>query len=461
MTYTSRQVPARREARGRSRRRPGHAPVPHVVSTLSILARVGLAGAVVLAFWGESISSLEARGGWLTLGGRLAGLVGTYLMLVMVVLMSRVPWLERSVGQDQLVRWHRRIGGWPVGLIALHVLLITWGYAQLTSASFFRQLWTFIMHYPDVLESAVALGLLAMAGVTSARIVRRRLEYETWWVVHLYVYLALGLAFFHQIKIGVMFLGHPGTRALWIATWVVAAVSVASFRVALPVIRNLRHQLRVSSVREETPGVYSVVVTGRQINQLAVSGGQYFQWRFMTRELWWHAHPYSLSALPQAPYLRVTVKGLGGHSNSMAHLKPGTRVIVEGPYGTFTRHSMSTKRALLVGAGVGVTPLLALLEDLPHSVKVTVVIRESVPEDVVHRQEFVDLVAQRHGTLHELIGTREQVRFSPKALHDLVGDLRDVDVYVCGPDSFTHMVVAAARQVGARPERIHLETFSF
>lgn len=461
MTYPSRPVTTRKEVRGRSRRRPSHAPVPHVVATLSILARVGLVAVVILAFWGESLGSLEARGGWVTLGGRLAGLVGTYLMLVMVILISRVPWLERSVGQDQLVRWHRRIGGWPIGLIALHVLLITWGYAQLTSVGFLRQFWTFLAHYPDILESAVALALLTMAGVTSARIVRQRVEYETWWIVHLYIYLALGLAFFHQIKIGVMFLGQPINRALWIALWLVPAVSVVFFRLALPVIRNLRHQLRVSSVHEETPGVYSVVVTGRQINQLAVSGGQFFQWRFMTRELWWHAHPYSLSALPQAPYMRVTVKGLGGHSSAMAHLSPGTRVMVEGPYGTFTRHSMSSKRALLVGAGVGVTPLRALLEDLPQSVKVTVLIRESVPEDVVHRQEFVDLVSQRRGVLHELIGTRDQVRFSTKALHDLVGSLRDVDVYVCGPESFTQMVVTAAQQLGARPDRIHLETFSF
>jgi len=461
VSTSSRAVTTRGDARGRSRRRPGHAPVPGVVSTLSVLARVGLAGAVVLAFWGESLSSLEARGGLVTLGGRLAGLVGTYLMLVMVILVSRMPWLERSVGQDQLVRWHRRIGGWPVGLIALHVALITWGYAQLTSVSIVHQFWTFILHYPDILESAVALVLLAMAGVTSARIVRRRMEYETWWVVHLYVYLALGLAFFHQIRIGVMFLGHPLLRALWVSIWVAAVVSVVSFRVALPAIRNLRHQLRVSSVHEDAPGVFSVIVKGRQIARLAVSGGQFFQWRFMTRDLWWHAHPYSLSALPQAPYLRVTVKSLGNHSKAMEHLKLGTRVLVEGPYGTFTRHSLSTKRVLLVGAGVGVTPLRALLEDLPHSIEVTVLVRASSPQDVVHRQELVEMVAQRQGSFHEVIGSRDEVRLSTKSLYDLVGDLRGVDVYVCGPDSFTETVVVAAGQLGARPEQIHRETFSF
>lgn len=458
---SSRRVKAQRDTKGSARRRPGHAPVPLVVTTLSVLARVGLGFAVLLAFWGESLGALEARGGWLTLAGRLAGLVGTYLMLVMVILISRNPWLERSVGHDQLVRWHRRIGGWPIGLIAAHVLLITWGYAQLTSATLVHQFWTFLMHYPDILESTVAFGLLVMAGVSSARIIRRRMKYESWWVVHLYMYLALSLAFFHQIRIGVMFLGHPLFRDLWISIWVAAAVSVASFRIALPVIRNLRHQLRVSSVSEETPGVYSIVVTGRQIARLAVSGGQFFQWRFMTRELWWHAHPYSLSALPRAPFMRVTIKGLGDHSNAMAHLKPGTRVVAEGPYGTFTRHSLSAKRVLLVGAGVGVTPLRALLEDLPHSIHVTVIIRASEPDNVVHRQEIVDLVAKRRGNYHELIGPREQVRFSTKLLHGLVGDLRGVEVYVCGPEGFTEMVVTAARQLGAQPERIHTEAFSF
>jgi predicted ferric reductase len=435
--------------------------MPRVVRTLSVLARAGLVVAFLLAFWGESISSVGSPGGWLTLGGRVAGLVGTYLMLVMVILVSRIPWLERSVGQDQLVRWHRRIGGWPIGLISLHVFLITWGYAQLTGASLLRQFWTFLMHYPDVLESALAFALLVMAGVTSWRKVRRRIKYENWWVVHLYMYLALGLAFFHQIRIGVMFLGHPLTQAFWISLWVLTTLCVVSFRIALPVTRNLRHQLRVSSVREEAPGVYSVIIKGRQISQLAVSGGQFFQWRFMTRELWWHAHPYSLSALPHAPFIRVTVKGLGDHSSAVAHLKPGTRVIVEGPYGTFTRHSLSAQRVLLVGAGVGATPLRSLLEDLPLSVHVTALLRASVPEDIVHRDEFVSLVEKRQGNYHELVGSREQVRFSTKALYDLVGDLRDVEVYVCGPDSFTEMVVAAALQLSAQPARIHRETFSF
>jgi predicted ferric reductase len=428
---------------------------------LAIIAGIGLGFAVALAFWGESLGALHAPGGWYTLAGRLSALVGTYLMLVMVVLMSRIPWLERSVGQDRLVRWHRRIGGWPIILIALHVILVTWGYAQASSVSFLKQFWTFIVHYPDILQAIAAFLLLVTAGITSAKIARQRLRYETWWMVHLCLYLALGLAFFHQIHIGVMFLTSPVTRWLWIAIWLGVVASVLSFRVGIPIWRNFRHQLRVDSVVQVAPDVYSVIVSGRLLSRLAVSGGQFFQWRFLAPRLWWHAHPYSLSALPRPPYLRVTIKGLGDQSRAVARLKPGTRVIVEGPYGTFTRHRLMASRVVLIGAGVGVTPLRALLEDLPLSTEVSVVVRARSSAHVVHGGELAELVAHREGHYYELCGTRDEVQLDERTLRGLVGNLHDADVYVCGPSDFTDAVVVTARRLGARADRLHFETFAF
>lgn len=451
---------AKRTARP-TRRRPGPAPAPRVTDALAVIAGLGLGVAVALAFWGESLGALRVPGGWLTLAGRLAALIGTYLMLVMVVLMSRIPWLERSVGQDRLVRWHRRIGGWPIGLIALHITLVTWGYAQASSVSFLRQLWTFLVHYPDIPEAVAAFVLLLTAGITSAKIARRRMKYETWWMVHVTVYVALGLAFFHQIRIGVMFVTSPNTRWLWIVIWLGAVASILSFRVALPTWRNLRHQLRVHSVVRVAPDVYSVNVSGRMLSRLAVSGGQFFQWRFLAPGLWWHSHPYSLSALPRPPYLRVTIKALGDQSRAVARLKTGTRVIVEGPYGTFTRHRLVASRVVLIGAGVGVTPLRALLEDLPPATPVTFVVRAQSSKHVVHGQELAALVARRGGSYHELFGPREEVRLDARTLRGLVGNLHDADVYVCGPGDFTESIAETATRLGARPDRLHFETFSF
>ena len=443
------------------RGRRGHAPRPWVADIFATLVGLGFGATLALVIAGETRGSLAAPGGWLIAGGRLAGFTGAYLMLVMVVLIARLPWLERAVGQDRLVRWHRRIGPWPLGLITAHVVLITLGYAQLSRVGALHQLWIFLTSYPDVLAAALGFGLLVVAGVTSIRIARRNLKYETWWIVHLYMYLALALAFAHQIVTGGSFIGHPLTRAIWIAVWISTAGMVIVFRVALPIGRSLRYRLRVAAVREEAPGVFSVVCTGQHLDRLAVSGGQFFQWRFLTTGLWWHAHPYSLSALPRPPYIRVTIKGLGDQSRAVALLKPGTRIAIEGPYGAFTHHARTSDRVVLIGGGVGITPLRALLEDLPDPINVTVVIRASTPDDIVHRDEVAALVAERGGQFHEIVGSRHKVRFDARVLARLVPDLPYCDVYICGPDGFAKSVVAAASRLGVHREQIHEEAFAF
>jgi predicted ferric reductase len=425
-----------------------------------VVAGAGLGAVIALTVTSETGSELRAAGGPATFGGSLTGMIGTYLALLMVLLVSRIPVIERVLGQDGLVRWHRRLAPWPISLLVAHAVLITAGYAQAARAGLGHQIATLLSSYPDVLIATIGLGIMCLIGVISLRAIRSRLRRETWWLVHLYIYLALALSFAHVIVLGPAFVGHPLTRLVWSVAWAATAGLVICYRFGLPLARSLRYRLVVAEVRPEGPGVVSVICSGRQLDRLPVAGGQFMCWRFLTRGRWWQAHPYSLSALPQPPYLRLTVKAVGDHSASLAGLRPGTPVLVEGPYGAFTRHAQVRPHAVLIAAGIGVTALRSLLEDLPRTSAPVVLLRASRPEDLVLGKEVSDLVRHRRGQLHELVGSREQAGLDQRSLRRLVPDLHRRDVYVCGPEGFVASTVGLVRQLGVPDEAIHHEAFA-
>src|SRR3954470_366249 len=323
---------------GGSRRRPARRR-PVVVDVLAAAAGLGLGITIGLEAIAETAGSLSAPGGIATALGRLAGLVAAYAMVVVVLLVARLPPLERAIGQDRLIAWHRRLGPWPLYLLLAHAVLITVGYAQQAHTGLLHQFGQLLLTYPGILASVAGSLLLFAAGITSYRLARRRMAYETWWSVHLYTYLALFLSFSHQIDTGASFVGHPVARLWWTGLWVGTLATVVGARIGLPIWRSLRHRLRVEYVVRDTPDTVSVVMAGRRLDRLPVFGGQFFQWRFLEPGMWWQAHPYSISAAPASNRLRITVKSLGDHSAALANLKPGTKVAVEGPYGAFTPDS--------------------------------------------------------------------------------------------------------------------------
>src|SRR3954462_14382116 len=370
---------------------------PVVVDVLAALAGIGLGVTIGLEVTAESAGWLAAPGGVATALGRLTGLLAAYAMVVVVLLVARDPPLERAIGQDRLVSWHRRLGPGPLYLLLAHAILITVGYAGAARDGVLHQFGQLLSTYPGILAATAGSICLFAAGISSYRRARRRMAYETWWSVHLYTYLALFLSFSHQIDTGASFVGHPVARVWWTALWVGTLAVVVASRIGLPVWRSLRHGLRVVAVTPEGPGVVSILMRGRKLARLPVAGGQFLQWRFMRRGLWWQAHPYSLSAAPAGDLLRITVKDLGDHSGGLGRIRPGTRVAIEGPYGTFPADTVERDRVLMIGAGVGTAPVLALLQELPPQADVTVILRGSTPDDLVLREELLAEVGRRGG----------------------------------------------------------------
>ena len=392
---------------------------------------------------------------------RIAALVGSYLALVGLVLVSRISWIEKSVGHDRLVIWHRKLGPWSLYLITAHVLFVIVGYAGVDQVPLAVELWRMILRFPWMLPAVIAFVFFAMAGITSYKKARAKMSYETWWTIHLYTYLAIALSFMHQILTGPMFLSHPLNKAYWEFLYLYTAAIIIVWRFVIPTGRSLRHNLKIEKVVNEGPGVTSIIMKGRKLDKLGAQGGQFFGWRFLQKGQWWISHPYSLSAAPTDKYMRVTVKELGDHSNLVKNLKKGTRVFFEGPYGTFVAAKASKGHIVLVGGGVGITPLRALLEEFDETKSIDVLFRASKEEDLVLRKELDKLADARGARVHYLVGSRKVHTMDAGYISKFVPSFADSDVYVCGPTPLVEAVRQACKDAGIPKNRFHDEAFEF
>jgi ferredoxin-NADP reductase len=456
------------QASGTPRLWPPH-PAPRqddvAVTAGPLLALIIAGGVLSIGLWWHDTLVVRGFGEWLTNAGRLTGLAAGYVLAVVLLLMARVPAVERGLGADRLARWHAAGGRYLISLAVAHTVLIIWGYAATAHTTVVHQTATLLTGYPDVLMATVALGLLLAVGVVSARAARRRLRYETWHFIHLYTYLAVALAFAHEFATGADFIANPPARWVWSAMYIAVAALLIWYRLCAPLIAAARHQLRVVEVRRETADVVSVYLTGRHLAALRAEPGQFFRWRFLTRGLWWAANPYSLSAPPVPDWLRITVKISGDHSAALLGLRPGTRVLAEGPYGAFTAARRRQRKVLLLAGGVGITPLRALFQALPgYPGDVTLIYRANTAADIVLRDELDWIAAQRGARVHYLIGpprSDSHDPLAPKRLIRLVPDLRNHDVYLCGPPAMMAAAEDSLRSAGVPRRHIHIESFTF
>jgi predicted ferric reductase len=395
----------------------------------------------------------------------LAGLISAYLALVQVVLLARLPILERLAGFDRLTHWHRWNGHLCIDLVIVHVVLQIQGYSMPTHRSFTGEFWQMIGKgaFPGMITATAGTVLLIAVAWSSFTIARRHLPYELWFVIHLTAYAGIALAWFHEIPTGgdLNPTFHPNAAWYWRGLFIATLVAIA-YRVLAPFVSAFRYQLRVAEVIPESSGVTSLRITGRNLDRLNARPGQFFIWRFLTRGHWWTAHPFSLSAAPDGRSFRITAKAAGDHTSRMGRIPVGTRVVAEGPFGDFTELARRRAKVLLVAGGIGITPVRALLERMDGDV--VAIYRVINQDDVVFADELAELEQRRGVKVRYVVGDHATPEgrnlLSPEHLRELVPDLAERDVYLCGPPTMVEVTEQRLRDAGVPRRRLHIERFA-
>jgi predicted ferric reductase len=314
-----------------------------------------LLAAVLAAPRGGSPSfaaNLAIAAGWLALS----------MMALEMALVSRVRQAANAFGQDALLQFHRGMGLGAVALLLVHPALLVAGGGYPAS----------VLGLGGGVPTGIRLGsLAALAALVLAltSLLRRqlRIHYETWQVAHgILAVAAVILAALHASSVG-RFAGLPAMKAVG-AAYVVLFVGVfVRYRLVHPLLL-LRRPWEVVSDEPEAGDARTIRLRPVGHPGFSFEPGQ-FAWLNLGRTPFHlEQHPISFSSggdVPAGGSIAFTIRNLGDWSGAqVAALRPGQRVWVDGPYGAFSIDREEGPGFVLVAGGVGVAPMVSMLETM-------------------------------------------------------------------------------------------------
>lgn len=183
---------------------------------------------------------------------------------------------------------------------------------------------------------------------------------------------------------------------------------------------------------------------------------------------------YTISSSPtQSDYAEITVKHkedgiVSGILHN--HTKEGDLIECSGPSGSFTFTGQECKCILLIGAGVGITPLMSVLRyltDRSWPGDIYLVYGCKTANDIIYKEELTYL-QHRHPNLKVIITVSRSAgtewsgptgRINRELLEQSVPNLASRYVHICGPVSMMDDVKKILSQLGIPSERIRTEAF--
>ncbi len=335
------------EAKGQAAALPAadHGKAPRVALAIWIVANVGLLGAMVARGFvlGQQPPMLLGRalGACLDLNGALI------LVPMMRGLLTRLraSWIGKSVPVDESIEFHKIVGHTLFALGVTHGVAYVLAYATGHSAGLGHLLGATRVG----LTGVILLAVFAVMWVFSLGFIRRTRRFELFYFTHLLYVAWLGLTIAHAPKF-LLFAGLP----------------LLGF--AIEQLRRLRRRAPASAVvtaKALRSGVTSLEIA--RPRGFAFQAGDYCFLRIpeIARHEW---HPFTISSAPERAELGFHVRALGNWSSSLRrHVEEGRGPLtayVDGPYGSPSAHIFESRHAVLIGAGIGVTPFASVLESI-------------------------------------------------------------------------------------------------
>lgn len=425
--------------------------------------------AIIIAFWwtGSGYLITQSTADSYTSLGKLSGLLLVYFVLLQFLMRGRIGFLEKAIGYEELNTIHKKNGYIVLFFLLAHPILLTLGYSAFAKTSLVTQFINFLTDYDDVLNATIGASLFLTVVISSIYIVRKKLQYELWYFVHLATYIAVIFAWGHQLSIGSDFAINSALVYYWYGLYAATFGLILYFRLVRLMLLYFKHRFYVKNIRSETNDTISLEIAGKNLESFTFQPGQFLMIRFLNKNFWWESHPFSFSALKNGSSFRITVKKLGDFTERLPQIQKGTAVLIDGPHGAFTLESTQKEKILCIAGGIGITPIRALIEDaLSHKKDVVLLYGNKTTGDIVFDDELKALAKKHAFPIHYVISQEPsykglQGRIDAALAAKLVPDIKERAVFICGPSGMPLILRNDLVKAGLQSNQIHFEKFSF
>lgn len=386
--------------------------------------------------------------------GQLFGLIGLAFFALTFLLNTRAKFLEDFFGGlDRMYIAHHTFGTIAFVLLLFHPLSLALKFLAIS----FRAAALFLIPGADlpVIFGEISLFMMEVLLIITFYI---KLRYEKWRFSHTLLGIAFIAGFIHLLLIPSDVSRSPLLRIYMVSLALIGLASYA-YRTILGKKLVSRYTYLVESVKRIRDNVVEITLNPEE-ERMNYLPGQFIFIGFEKGGVSREVHPFTVSSSPKEKNLRITVKASGDYTTTLPELKVGSVARVEGPFGRFTYKHYPDKEQLWLAGGIGITPFLSMAREMPAGKTIDLFYSVVKPEEAVFLEELEEISKKLKSFRVHLFVASKQGFLTAKYLQDQIPNLREREIFICGPKSMRDALTCQLEELGINGKYIHFEEFS-
>ncbi|EOR93396.1 hypothetical protein ADIARSV_3475 [Arcticibacter svalbardensis MN12-7] len=371
------------------------------------------------------------------------------------VLSARIKWLERYFGGlDKMYQMHHRMALIAFILMLSHpfLLAIRW-----IPGNFVRFL---LSIFPLHRRLEVNLGSYALWGIILLMVFTLviKLPYRSWKISHKFMGLFLIVALLHTFLL-ISFSNNP---ILWIYLCFISGLGIGAFlyQTVFFSLFNSGYSYKIDAIEKVNERIMTIEFSpvGKKLH---FTSGQFCFFDFCYSGISKESHPFTLFPTGDGNSIQIMVKALGNYTKVLHRtLKPGAKVLLRGPYGSFDFRE-GKKDQVWIAGGVGIAPFISWIKDLKQrpfpDLNAELYYCVHQQNDAVYMNEMRSFENDFKGFHLHLICTEVDNKLK---IRDIPG-LQNKNIFLCGPQIMSKSFIKDFKAMGISPHLIHYENFDF